>query len=162
MYSWYKRVNENGRLHFVWEEQTSLAGCNNGIIANELRDIIKVGENPPIGWSIPIAEKWNREDYSFVIDIKPSTDEVFLCELDRVFGYTFDSWTPIMLQLRVLYNNMRKENLDKIKTNSFAPLIRRLFTLCSTCTAASGMVDSWVPGPHPMAPLPHCFSGQRR
>lgn len=113
MYSWYKRTNENGELHLIWEEQMSLAGCNNGIIANELKEIITATDNQPIGWTIPIAEKWNKQDYSVIIDIKPNTEEIFLCELDRVFGYSFKSWSPIMLRLKLLYNDTTKEDLDK-------------------------------------------------
>lgn len=113
MYSWYQRTNENGELHLIWEEQMSLAGCNNGIIANELKEIITATDNQPIGWTIPIAEKWNKQDYSVIIDIKPNTEEIFLCELDRVFGYSFESWSPIMLRLKLLYNDTTKEDLDK-------------------------------------------------
>jgi hypothetical protein len=58
MYSWYKRSNDSGQLRMIWEEQTSIAGCNNGIIANELKDILKPTDNPPIGWTLPIADKW--------------------------------------------------------------------------------------------------------
>ena len=113
MYSWYKRTNKNGQIHLIWEERMSLAGCNNGIIANELKEIITATDIPPIGWTIPIAEKWNKQDYSVIIDIKPNTEEIFLCELDRAFGYSFDDWSPIMLRLKLLYNDATKEDLDK-------------------------------------------------
>jgi hypothetical protein len=69
MYSWYKRTNENGRLYLEWEDELSLAGCNNGIIAKELKEIINASDTPPIGWKIPIAKKWNNENYSVIIDI---------------------------------------------------------------------------------------------
>jgi hypothetical protein len=49
MYAWYKRENRNGDLHLVFDEQTSLGGCNNGIIAHELKDIIAANGNPPLG-----------------------------------------------------------------------------------------------------------------
>jgi len=44
----------------------SIAGCNNGIIANELKEMITVKDNLHIGWTIPIAEKWNKQDYSVI------------------------------------------------------------------------------------------------
>ncbi|MBS1683189.1 MAG: hypothetical protein JSS76_00430 [Bacteroidetes bacterium] len=112
MYSWYKRINENGQVRLVFEEQTSMAGCNNGVIADELRKVITASDNPPLGWTLPIADKWNKEDYSFIIDIKPKSDEIFLCELDRVFGYTFEGWTPIMLRLKLLFSDTYK--MDKM------------------------------------------------
>src|SRR2546425_7432266 len=103
MYSRYKRIKEdNGQIRLTWEKQISLAGCNKGIIAGELKEIIKPTDNPPIGWSIPIAQKCNTEDYSVVIDIKPNADKVFLCELDKVFGFSYDDWSPIMLLLKIL------------------------------------------------------------
>jgi hypothetical protein len=102
MYSWYKRTKDNGKLRLTFEEQTSLAGCKNGVIAKELKEIISPTDNAPFGWTLPIADKWNKEGYSFIIDIKPNTNEIFLCELDRVFGYCYDGWTPVMLRLKLL------------------------------------------------------------
>jgi hypothetical protein len=113
MYSWYKREKENEQIRLIWEEQTSLAGCNNGIIANELEEIIKRTDNPPIGWKLPIAEKWNQEDYSLIIDIKPNGGEIFLCELDSVFGFSFEEWSPVMLRLKSLCSDATIEDLDK-------------------------------------------------
>lgn len=113
MYYWYKRIHENSLLRLMQEDQTSLAGCNNGVIPNDLKEILSVSDNPPIGWTLPIADKWNKEDYSLIVDIKPKADEVFLCELDSVFGYSFEGWSPVMLRLKLLYNETTKEELDK-------------------------------------------------
>jgi hypothetical protein len=66
-----------------------LAGCNSGVIAIGLEEILQQSDNAPIGWTIPLAEKWNKEDYSLIIDIKPNSDEFFLCELNRVLGYSY-------------------------------------------------------------------------
>lgn len=104
MYSWYTRTNDNGQMRFEFKEQTSIAGCNNGIIAKELRQIIHSEDSWPLGWTIPIADKWNKENLSFIVDIKPNSSEVFLCELDRAFGYCYEGWTPIMLRLKILLN----------------------------------------------------------
>jgi len=112
MYAWYKRTNENGHIRLLFERQTSIAGCNNGIIASELKEIISPVDNAPFGWTIPIADKWNKEDLSFIVDIKPNAKEIFLCELDRVFGYCYDGWSPIMLRLKTLLND-EDQGLDK-------------------------------------------------
>lgn len=103
MYAWYRRtINQNG-IQLEFEEEASLGGCNNGIIANELKKIITPLDSAPFGWTLPIANYWNREDYSFIVDIKPKNkNEVFLCELDRVFGYCYNEWTPVMLRLKSL------------------------------------------------------------
>ena len=113
MYCWYKHIKQNGVLSLQYEDDLSLAGCNNGIIANELKEILHPEDNPPIGWVIPISEKYNKQDYSVIIDIKPNNDEVFLCELDMVFGYSFSGWSPIMLRLKKLYSDETKEDVDK-------------------------------------------------
>jgi hypothetical protein len=113
MYSWYKRTVINKSLSLSWEEKMSLAGCNKGIIANELKEILKPTDNPSIGWILPIAQKWNKQNYSVIIDIKPNNKQVFLCELDTVFGYTFSEWSPIMLRLKILYNDKTKDEIDK-------------------------------------------------
>jgi hypothetical protein len=113
VYSWYKREDSTEQIRLIWEEQTSLAGCNNGVIASELKEALKPADNPPAGWTLPIAEKWNQEDYALIIDIKPKSGEVFLCELDRVFGYSFEDWSPIMLRLKLLYSGLTHEDLDK-------------------------------------------------
>jgi len=102
MYAWYKHTKENGQLCLTFAEETSLAGCKNGVIANELKKIINQTDNAPFGWALPIADKWNKEGYSLIIDIKPSSEEIFLCELDRVFGYCYNEWTPVMLRLKSL------------------------------------------------------------
>jgi hypothetical protein len=113
MYSWYTRINENNQVRLTWEEDMSIAGCNNGIIANELKNILSPNDNPPVGWSIPVSDKWNKEDYSIIIDIKPKSEEVFLCELDKVFGFSYNGWSPIMLRLKLLFSDTNKEEVDK-------------------------------------------------
>lgn len=113
MYSWYKRTKENNQVRLTWEEKMSIAGCNNGIISDELTNILSPNDNPPIGWTIPIADRWNKEDYSLIIDIKPKSEEVFLCELDKVIGFSYYSWSPIMLRLKLLFSDINKEEIDK-------------------------------------------------
>lgn len=114
MYLWYKRIQDRGRVRLIREEKAFLGGCNNGVIANALRNIIKPNHNPPLGWEVSIADEWNKEDYSFIVDIKPnSSSEIFLCEVDRVFGYSFNEWSPIMLRLKVIYDDVTENTEDK-------------------------------------------------
>lgn len=113
MYAWYKRELRNQNLHLIFEEEASLGGCKNGIIASEIKKILSENSNPPAGWIIPISDIWNREGYSFIIDIKPSGDEIFLCELDKVIGFSYEEWSPVMLRLKRLYSNLSLGELDK-------------------------------------------------
>jgi hypothetical protein len=103
MYAWYKRVKEQEKTRLTFEESTSIGGCNNGIIAIELQKAISPSDSAPFGWTLPISETYNKEDYSFIIDIKPnSPNQIFICELDRAFGFCYEEWTPIMLRLKCL------------------------------------------------------------
>lgn len=115
MYAWYKRNYDNGKLILEFEDYASLAGCNNGIVANELRKILHPSDNADMGWILPIAEKWNEQNYSFIIDIKPKSNEFFICELDKVVGYSYEGWSPVMLRLKVLYNVFTKAELNREK-----------------------------------------------
>ncbi len=115
MYAWYKRSVVDEVITLEFEEQWSLGGCNSGIIAQELKELLKPLDTAPIGWTFPISEKWNKKDYSFIIDIKPNNNEVFLCELDKVYGYSYEGWSPIMLRLKLLYNDTTTEEVDKKK-----------------------------------------------
>src|SRR5690606_11552418 len=102
MYVWYTRTKENGHTRFELTAEASFAGCNNGLIANELKELVTPKDSSPFGWTLPVAEKWNEQNLSFVVDIKPNSSEVFLCEHDRAFGYCYDGWTPMMLRLKIL------------------------------------------------------------
>ncbi|HEY4291248.1 MAG TPA: hypothetical protein VGN00_29305 [Puia sp.] len=113
MYHWHKRQIDNGQIRLTCEDTVSLAGCNKGVIPDELSKILSPSDNPPIGWTLPIADKWNKEGWSLIIDIKPKGNEVFLCELDRVYGYSYEEWSPIMLRLKLLYIEESKDDIDK-------------------------------------------------
>jgi len=115
MYTWHKHNIINEKLFLEFDSQACLGGSINGLIANELEEILQPSDGPYMGWTLPIADKHNKNGWSYIIDIKPKSNEVFLCELDRVFGYSFDGWSPVMLRLKILYNEESKVNFDKRK-----------------------------------------------
>ena len=58
-------------------------------------------------WERALASPKIRGDFpnadTIVVDIKPAAaDEIFLCELLNVWGYSSDNWTPLLWHLRVL------------------------------------------------------------
>src|SRR5690606_35049360 len=110
MYAWYTRKDENGQTQFELTSGAALAGCK-GMIANELGEIVTAKDTKPFGWTIPVAEKWNKQNYSFVIDIRPNSSETFLCEVDRAFGYCLDGWTLVILRLKLILK--ASEPVDK-------------------------------------------------
>lgn len=115
MYSLYERISDTTQLRLKFKEQIKLAGCNWGIIPNLLADKLKPTDNSPIGWTLDISGHYNKNNKSVIIDIKPNnkTPEVFLCELDKVIGFTYDEWTPIMYRLNILFSGLQSKDLDK-------------------------------------------------
>ena len=100
MYGLYSRSKNNGRVTLEKLDTGYLAGCKKGVVALELQKILTPEDNPLSGWKIPVAEIYNKEDEAFIINLKPNSDELLICELDTVFGYSYNEWSPIMLRLR--------------------------------------------------------------
>ncbi len=145
MYAWYTRTIDKGQVRLEFEEQTSIAGCNNGIIASELRQVIGPKDSYPFGWTIPIADKWNKENYSFIVDIKPKAGgEVFLCELDRVFGYCYDGWSPIMLRLKTLLNTNELTDKMNFVCSDDSGIIYTMYYLYGSVKNGQ-LVGTWSP-----------------
>lgn len=116
MYSIYDKQNIDGQIQLKFSKKISLAGCNYGLIPNLLKNKISSDKNPPIGWLLPIAEIYNKKGQSVIIDIKPKNkkySEVFLCELDIIFGFSYNEWSPIMYRLKRLYSNISPGDFDK-------------------------------------------------
>jgi hypothetical protein len=90
MNSLYDRQINNGCTLLKFTKEISLAGCNVGLIPNLLRLKLAAKGDPPIGWTLFVADEFNKRNQSVIIDIKPNSNEVFLCELDTVFGFTYD------------------------------------------------------------------------
>jgi len=106
MYAVYDRHRCDERIQLKFSKKISLAGCNSDIIPAMLREKLDCSDNPPLGWELSIAEKYHENSQSIIIDIKPNNaEEVVLCEIDKVFGFSHVGWSPIMLRLVQLYND---------------------------------------------------------
>lgn len=108
-------MTENEQTRLTLSERIHLAGCNIGLIPKLLKEKLTPDDNPFLGWILSIANDFNKKNQSVIIDIKPrSTSEVFLCELDSVFGFSYHRWTPTMYRLKILYNDeVSHEEFDK-------------------------------------------------
>ncbi|MBK8847118.1 MAG: hypothetical protein IPO27_11430 [Bacteroidetes bacterium] len=153
MYSLYERTPDATQLRLKFKEHIKLAGCNWGIIPNLLADKLKPTDNPPIGWTLDVSEYYNKNNESIIIDITPKnkTAEVFLCELDKVIGFTYDAWTPIMYRLNILFNGIQSNGIDKI---SFVYLDKTeaIYTMLYLYGSFKNgeLVGTWnYPGPSP-------------
>ena len=111
-------MTENGQTRLSFSKRIHLAGCNIGLIPKLLFEKLTPDDNPFLGWILSVANDFNKKNQSVIIDIKPrSKSEVFLCELDSVFGFSYHRWTPTMYRLKILYNDaVSPEEFDK---NSF-------------------------------------------
>jgi hypothetical protein len=114
MYAVYeKSLNTDGTYQLKMLRKISLAGCNNGIICEELADIIKPTDSFPIGWTIPMAAIYAAAGHTVIIDLKPNNDsETVIYELDTVFGFSYQNWSPIMFRLKELFNEEKEGDFD--------------------------------------------------
>lgn len=115
MYAVYNIKNVENKIYLeCYDDEVSLAGINSGIIAAELGNILQAEHKPPLGWKLPIKKIYAAKEQKVIIDIKPSsTDEIVLCEIDSIFGFSYENWSPIMMRLRQLHNQDREEGFDK-------------------------------------------------
>ncbi|HEX7014683.1 MAG TPA: hypothetical protein VF191_04175 [Cyclobacteriaceae bacterium] len=148
MYAWYTRTNDKGQTRLELTAEAFFAGCNNGMIAIELKEMITPNDIWPFGWTIPVAEKWNKQNLSFVLDIKPNSSEAFLCELDRAFGYCYDGWTSIMLRLKILLQSHEPVNKRNFICRDNPEIIYSMLYLSGSVENGQ-MVGTWK-APHGM------------
>lgn len=155
MYALYKRFDHNGKLRLIWDRDISLAGCNVGIIPQHLKEIIIPEHKYPIGWTIPIAEKYHQKDHSVIIDIKPTnSNEIFLCELDTAFGFCYEDFTPVMYRLinlnpfsQMTVNNTKYEfpyPKDLTYNNNQAQVIYMMYYMQGSIQNGR-ITGSWLP-----------------
>ncbi|RUM29420.1 MAG: hypothetical protein DSY42_06470 [Aquifex sp.] len=117
---------KNGNAILV-NDNVKLAGYN--LIYNILkkRNIINPAGGST-GWHIPETDLINEsikmynfppdEEYMLVVDLKPSVkNNISLYKLTNIWGYSYETWTPIMLQLIAIYadEDATKVNFTKNK-----------------------------------------------
>lgn len=118
MYAAYKKERKGNSSLFRFklvEEKISLFGWKNGWIPWLLEMVIPKGQDEPHRWHLHVeesldwdkAKQWAVTEYksnvnAIVINIKPGSDEFFLCELLDVWGFSDSGWTPMLWHLRVL------------------------------------------------------------
>lgn len=115
MYSIYNIQKINGKTQLAYSIGIKLAGCKNGLIVKMLREKLPKIIHPPFLWSLNVAEEFHKRDQTVIIDIKPNNKdkEVFLCELDSVFGYSSLNYSPVMFRLKKLFSKSQLNEQDK-------------------------------------------------
>jgi hypothetical protein len=124
-YYLYNRKIVSREISYTYAgREISIAGCKNGIIASELRKILAPNHTPPLGWKIPIARLFNDKNQAIVVDLNPKGGESSLGEIDTVFGFSYEKWSPIMLRLKLLtyWDDKTKFDEDNISFELSEPL----------------------------------------
>jgi hypothetical protein len=105
-------------VHYQLREQISLFGCKQGFIPYLLKNSIPSSQNEPYAWHLSIDQALQQNGYpehSIVIDINPKkANEIFICKLLDVWGYSDYEWTPMMFRLHELRSpDLGKQSLLK-------------------------------------------------
>lgn len=117
MYSLYKVNPGDSGSEYTFYEKTSLVGCNNGILARYLDRTVGPEVSEPYRWEMDLDDAVSAvypEADTFVIDIKPrSQDYISLFKLEKAWGHSNNSWTPLLLRLRELLHDVPVSEHDK-------------------------------------------------
>lgn len=130
-------------IRYQFRETISIFGCNSGYIPQLLQGIIPSGQSEAFPWTIQIAEALaggGKPGTTILIDLKPGLREnqLSLCELMNVWGYSDTGWTPIMFRLIPLFMD---EKLGTRDVNDFV-LPRRERDSVFSMTYMSGSVEN--------------------
>jgi hypothetical protein len=153
MYSMYEKKACNGYWEYSSPDEIHLFGCVQGLIPRFLQHITPADASEPYLWHLNVAERLaasDLKDMCVVIDIKPKnkTPVVHLSELLDVWGYSADSWTPLLFRLRpllveedpVLHN---RNNFLIDEEDSYEPVYSILYVHGSVM--GGELVGKWTP-----------------
>lgn len=103
-----------GFLYEIHQGYIPLAGHQNGLIfsaliaANHWQQ--HMGQNIPFGWHLSacdlLAVDYNPYEYAIVIDLQPRANNLDFYELKDVWGFSYPDWTPILLRVERLLDNV--------------------------------------------------------
>ena len=108
MYARYEKSIDGKETIYKFIDEEHLFGCNIGIIPKMLKRIMDKGQSEPWCWHIPIelgllGQGYNKQ--TLIVDIKPnSNDDLTICEIIDIWGYSSYNWSPIMMRMRVLFS----------------------------------------------------------
>jgi|CXWL01.1.fsa_nt_gi hypothetical protein len=142
MYGLYQKQELAGGARYSFVEETSLYGCNVGWIPKLLRPLVPANQNEPYTWQIDISkslEQAGKQNHALVINLKPKSAKLSLYELVNVWGFSNDTWTPIMMHLRGLYEEAERAGVnDKDFTRRHAEISDPIFSM----TYLSGSISN--------------------
>ena len=154
MYAFYNQLLRNGEHFLEFVEEISLAGCNVGIIAKNLRMKLQATDNAPLQWQLNIEEIYDEHREMVIIDFKPNrTDQVLMGELTHVFGDSDEGtepWTPVLFRCKMVadLNSIREvERFDKefFKPHENPDIVYTMGHLYGSVSNGN-LTGTWSPG----------------
>lgn len=118
MYMRYLKSRRGANCHYSFAEKTSLFGCNNGFIPWLLRKQIAEAQEEAYSWHINIGSALNATEYrgsTLVIDLKPKQKKtnLSLYEVEDIWGYSDNGWTPVLLRLSGLFMDADPSRINR-------------------------------------------------
>ena len=108
MHSIYKIAQiSDSKWQFERKEEVALFGSKKGIICQMLKEHLTTEANEPFEWCLNIRESLKHielDKSALIINFKPNSagGNLSLYELVKVWGYSDNGWTPILLYFRGL------------------------------------------------------------
>jgi hypothetical protein len=153
MYGLYKKTFEGPGTRYIFKEQISLFGCNEGYIPYLLLKTVDSTASEPLPWHVNIEKAMALVDQpgdTLIINLKPNSTEpnLSLYELVDVWGYSSSGWTPVMLYLKGLFIDanpaaFEERNFVRLPEEVDDPIFSMMYLLG---TIKSGVIQGrWTP-----------------
>ena len=158
MYYSYEKLEAANQYGFKrMESSVSLFGCKVGLIPNYLRRTTQPRNGELGAWSIEVPRMFEQQPKAgaaaLMMHLNPNDKvKVLLYEIRRVWGYSNDDWTPIMLESVPLLDDLWTDiNIDQFSMprSEYEALPRIYSFLYLNGTVKDGkLVGKWTaPGP---------------
>jgi hypothetical protein len=117
MYGAFRKEKKGRTTRYkLVDKRIPLFGCQNGWIPWLVQMSTPKGQREPYKWHLSMEEALCREearkyyaeqDYAtdvnaILINVKPGSKKLFICELVDIWGFSSDGWTPMLWHLQVL------------------------------------------------------------
>jgi len=119
MYSIYKKLISNNQITYNCpKHEEPLFGYRSGFIPRILGYMLKSKSISIPKWSFEVEKALSIDghpNHAVIINLKPNNKDkkLSIYELVKVWGYSSSDWTPIMLQLRGLFVDEEKNDIDE-------------------------------------------------
>jgi len=124
----YIYERDENESQFIFERKMLFEALPRKIIQPKLDEINKISDIEEYKWSLSVDEiqqlilsiydtlKTDKK-YVIVIDLKPNNSKkaVSLFQIENIFGYSYEDWTPLCLELRTVHDMIDVPNLEKQK-----------------------------------------------